>query len=720
VDVLFGAFAGLGAGAVFAILGVGLVVAYRGSGVINFAHGAVAAYTAFTWDELRNTTRGAYVKDDGGSIFLPWFDPIPEWGFLKALHINNLPVEIYIMNDPPVWLAALLSLAMAAFIGFLMHIMVFRPLRNAPLLAKVIGSVGVMLYLQSVANLNFGGANRADNGFWEFTSTNEPIRNFLGMDRNLAGSTLYLAVAALIIGTATWALYRFTRFGLATRAADENEKGATLLGYSPQLLAGLNWVISSVLAGAIGILFIHRAGPPTFILFVVPALAAALVGSLTSIMGALAGGFGIGMIASMGVNATSYDWWPEWLPSDGVRTFAPVLVMILVLYFRGDRLPIRGTVGVGRQPRAPFAKHPLVGLGIGIGIVVLMSNIFTANWESTLTTTLLSIMFMLSLTVLVGFLGQISLVQWSLAGFACWTLIRLSADGTKIRAMDFLAIDGPGWPDPLAALAAIIAAVILGVLISIPALRIRGVQLAVVTLAAVVAIEDLLLRNEPLMGAGAATTNPTPDPNWFGVEVGALDEKTFRTDYWKYTIFALIFVAIGGLIVANLRRGILGRRFLAIRSNERAAAAAGVDVARTKMIGFGVSSLLAGMAGILVAYKVPVITSEYFNPFVGLGFLAFVYLGGITTVWGAIFGGLLAAGGIISEFGSLHFEGITQAYINAVGAIGLVINAIVTNGEGVALMLTNRSKEMTGVMRGTSSSPNEVSGSIDANTQEVS
>ena len=244
--------------------------------------------------------------------------------------------------------------------------------------------------------------------------------------------------------------------------------------------------------------------------------------------------------------------------------------------------------------------------------------------------------------------------------------------------------------------------------------------MAVVTLAAVVAIEDLLLRNEPLMGAGAATTNPTPDPNWFGVEVGALDEKTFRTDYWKYTIFALIFVAIGGLIVANLRRGILGRRFLAIRPNERAAAAAGVDVARTKMIGFGVSSLLAGMAGILVAYKVPVITSEYFNPFVGLGFLAFVYLGGITTVWGAIFGGLLAAGGIISEFGSLHFEGITQAYINAVGAIGLVINAIVTNGEGVALMLTNRSKEMTGVMRGTSSSPNEVSGSIDANTQEVS
>jgi branched-chain amino acid transport system permease protein len=273
--------------------------------------------------------------------------------------------------------------------------------------------------------------------------------------------------------------------------------------------------------------------------------------------------------------------------------------------------------------------------------------------------------------------------------------------------MDFLTVDGPGWPDPLAALGAVIAAVLLGLFIGIPALRIRGVQLAVVTLAAVVATEDLLMRNQPLMGVGAQTTNPTPDPVWFGQRVGALDENTYQTDYWHYTVFALIMVAFAGLLVVNLRRGVLGRRFLAIRSNERAAAAAGVDVPRTKMLGFGVSSLLAGMAGVLVAYKVPMITSEYFSPFPGLALLAFVYLGGITTVWGAIFGGMLVGGGLISEFGALHFEGITQAYINAVGAIGLVINAVVTNGEGISLMLTTRAKEFAGIMRGPAGDPVE-------------
>ena len=149
------------------------------------------------------------------------------------------------MDNPPTWLAITLSLGMAAFIGLLMHLAVFRPLRKAPLLAKVIGSVGVMLYLQSVAVLNFGAANRSDSGFWEYTSISEPIENFLGMGRNLPRSTPYLAGAAIVTGLAVWALYRFTRFGLATRAADENEKGATLLGYSPQLLAGLNWVIAS-------------------------------------------------------------------------------------------------------------------------------------------------------------------------------------------------------------------------------------------------------------------------------------------------------------------------------------------------------------------------------------------------------------------------------------------------------------------------------------------
>ena len=136
----------------------------------------------------------------------------------------------------------------------------FRPLRNAPALGKVIGSVGLMLYLQAVALLNYGSGARCPRGV---PCPEKPIRNFLGLGENMPRLNLYLAGCAVIMGLAVWALLRFTRFGLATRAADENEKGASLLGYSPQRLAGLNWVLSAVLAGIVGLLFVGNGSLDT-------------------------------------------------------------------------------------------------------------------------------------------------------------------------------------------------------------------------------------------------------------------------------------------------------------------------------------------------------------------------------------------------------------------------------------------------------------------------
>ena len=702
-NVVFGLIAGLAAGAVFAILGAGLVVAFRGSGVINFAHGGIAAYTAYTFDQLR--------EPGGGDIRLPWVDPIPEWGLLQDLKLSNLPVRIQIQENPSTFLAVVLSLLMAALIGLMLHFLVFRPLRNAPTLGKVIGSVGAFLYLQSVAVLNFGAVNRNDPGWWEFTSDSDkkPPIEIGFLDANLPRSTIALGITAVVVGAVVWAFFRYSRFGLATRAADENEKGAALLGYSPQLLAGANWVLSSVLAGVAGVVFLHRTQPSQFLLLVVPALGAALMGNLTSISGAVAGGLTIGMVASAGVSLTSESWWPsDALPADGVRQFVPLLAIILVLYLRGDKLPIRGSISIGRQPRAPATNNVLLGVLFAVGMALMMSNIFTSAWESALTTTLIFILFMYSLTVLVGYLGQISLAQWSLAGVASWTVARLMADGTKIREFDFFVKDGPNFPLVFAFIGAVAAAVIVGLLVGLPALRIRGVQLAVVTLAAVVAIEDLLQRNLWLFGDGADTTNPMPIPRIGDTSISGFNETTSQTDNWRYTVFLVIIVAIVGVLVANLRRGAIGRRFLAVRANERAAAAAGIDVSQTKLLGFGISSAIAGVAGVMFSFKLGQLTSENFSPFVGLALLAFVYLGGITTVYGAIVGGMLVAGGLTAEFGALHFEGVTQAIINLIGAIGLVVNAIVTNGEGIALLQVDQGKHvLAGLRRDPSIAPED-------------
>ena len=148
---------GVGTGSLYAMLGTGLVVAFRGSGVINLGHGAVAGYAAYVFNELRTS----------GDLYLPWFDIIPEWGFLRTLRINNIPTRIHVFDfemyivKPPLIPTLLLSLAVSVLLGLMMHFLVFRPLRNAPILGKVIGSVGVLLYLDSVIAVNFGGQNRS-------------------------------------------------------------------------------------------------------------------------------------------------------------------------------------------------------------------------------------------------------------------------------------------------------------------------------------------------------------------------------------------------------------------------------------------------------------------------------------------------------------------------------------------------------------------------------
>ena len=617
--------AGIGAGALYAMLGSGIVVAFRGSGVINFGHGAVAGYTAYSFDELR----------ESGSLYLPWFDPIPEFGFLQTLRINNLPVRIDIFDNvtlaekPNLAITFIICLLMSAFLGLLMHFLVFRPLRNSPTLGKVIGSIGVFLYLSSMCAVHFGGQNRYDEGFTGFNSTSGAVKNFLGLGGTIPRSNFWLFGAAIVMCVAVWALYRYSRFGIATRAADENEKGAALLGYSPQFLAGANWVLASVTAGVAGILFLHKTQPAQIALFVVGGLGAALFGNLTSIPGATMGGLIIGMIASGGVELTTNSWWPEIIPGDGVRNFMPLLIIILVLYFRGDKLPIRGSISIGRQPRAPTSTNVIIGAIAALGIGLLLSNIFVSKWEAVLTTTIIAIVFMYSLTVLIGFLGQISLVQWTISGLAAYVMIRLMADGTKIRETDFVTNTGWGWPTVLAFIAAIAVAVIFGLLVGLPALRIRGVQLAVVTIAAVIAVESLLLRNPPLMGDGSVSVNPTPSPNWFGQYVGGFNPNTARTDYWKFSLFIIIIAGLIGVGVANLRRGQIGRRFLAIRANERAAAAAGINVANMKLLGFGISSGIAAVAGCMLAYKLPGLQTDQFEILGGLALLAFAYLGGI-------------------------------------------------------------------------------------------
>lgn len=668
-DIVFFLLLGLGIGSLYAMLGAGLVVVYKGSGVINFAHGALAMYGMFTFDTAWNR----------GEFFFPWVDFLPT-------HDLNVPVRITLDSDGswPMVPSIILALLVAAALGFAVHWLVFRPLRNAAPLGKVVASLGVALYLQAVALLNFGNSFPIPKS----VVPDEPIEDFLGLGKAYPRNTLYSIGFALVMGAAVWCLYRFTRFGLATRAAAGNEKGAVLLGYSPQRLAAINWVLASVLATAMAIVVGPLQGPITPIgltALIVPALAAALIGGLQSIPMAVAGGFALGAVSTL-LDIKKQDWFDGpllWL-QDGITESLPLLVIVAVLFLRGRSLPIRGTVEERRLPLSPTPTRMLQHAAVWIVVVTM----FAYFWEDAgtrtvfagaLQTGLVFMIIMLSMVVLTGYVGQISLAQMSLVGVAAFMMSRMMADGEP-RGSNLVPVPGPDLPWPIAGLIGVVIAVIVGLLLGLPALRIRGVQLAVVTIAAAIAIQSVYLENDELTELRAGVPAFIDTPTFFGVDIGARSDR-FQNERPEFAIFAVVVLALVALAIANIRRTGTGRRFLAVRANERAAAAAGINVARTKLLAFALSAAIAGIGGVMLAFKQVEVSSANFPYQASLVILAFAYLAGITSINGGIMAGALVAGSLAPVFGNYFLaDANLEAYTTLLGGLGLVVTAIVHPG----------------------------------------
>jgi branched-chain amino acid transport system permease protein len=619
---------GLGAGAVYAAIGLGLVLVHRASGVVNFAHGAMAMYVAYVFVELR----------ESGDLILP---------------VVGLPHRIPLLAaaSPPVALG--ISVLVAALLGLVVHALVFRPLRAAPVLAKVVASVGLMVALQAVVFLHFGGRNRSVAPILSA----RPVEVFgLTFPRD----RFSLVVLVVVVTAALWALYRFTRFGLATRAAAENETAATLLGYSPDRIAAANWVLASVLGGLFGILVapITALNPISFTLLIVPALAAALVGRLTSFPVTAAAALALGMVQSALVKLQSDV---TWLPRLGVREALPLLVIIVVMVVRGQVIPHRSTVRTGRPPLAPRPGSPLWTAAIPVVVAGVALVSLQGEYRLALVTSMIGALVCLSLVVLTGFVGQISLAQMAFAGVAGFTLSRFA--------------EGIGLPFLLAAPLAVALAALAGLLVSVPALRVRGVNLAVVTLAAAVAIEELVFKNPAV--AGGLEGARVPAPTVFGLDLGIRGGGAFPRPAFGFLVLAVLTGA--ALVVRQLRLGRLGRRMLAVRANERAAEAAGVNVTGTKLAAFTISAALAGAAGTLLGYQQGQLSFESFGVFVSLSLLALAYLGGIGTITGALIGGALIASGL--AFTALdRMAGLGQYHLLFSGVAVIVATVLFPDG----------------------------------------
>lgn len=670
--------ASLTQGALISAIALGVILTYRGSGVVNFATGATAMYTSYVYATLRSD----------GDLFLP---PLPNPFALiegvvhklssgSTLDLPDWPTRISFGPNMQLAPALLVSLVFCVLLGLALHVLVFRPLRHAPPLAKVVASVGLLLFFQAIIVRRFGTTTKATT-----LTRGTPKQYKLPLDVRMNSQQLLVTLIVLVFTAALWAVFRYSRLGLATRAAAENEKGAVLLGYSPEFLAGANWVLSTVISGLLGILVAgtqKSVDPATITLLILPALSCALVGGLTSFAVTTAAAFGLAMTqALIPYLGASRSWFPKagGQAMPGVAQLVPFVVIVLVLALRGDSLPTRGAISAGRLPFAPSPSRlstRVLGPGLAIACAITLLFLATPNGRLAIFNSLGGIVISLSFVVITGFVGQISLAQMMLAGISGFTLSKLTAaSGIHWGSVTLI----PKLPFPFSPLVGAVFATIVGMLVALPAIRIRGVNLAIVTFAFAIAMNDFLFKNPGVSGGFKGAPVKAPKA------IDPLRTVTFSrgkgANSW-FGVFCLLVVVALCYAVANLRKSDTGKRLLATRSNERAAAAAGIDVARTKIIAFAIASAAAGIGGALVGYRFGKVDQPYFGDTQSLAFLAFAYLGGIASVSGAVAAGFLVPAGIVFTILQTVFK-VPPEFTLILGGLGLIVSAVL-NPEGIA------------------------------------
>jgi len=365
----------------------------------------------------------------------------------------------------------------------------------------------------------------------------------------------------------------------------------------------------------------------------------------------------------------------SWFPTDGgnplpgIQALLTFVIIVLALFLRGASLPTRGELVEKRLPAAPRPERFLRPSVLFTALAVLLLIVLPFDYRQALMLTLIGIVVCLSLVVITGFVGQVSLAQVALAGVSGFVVSHI------------IVKTGVGFP--WGPLAGSVAATLLGLVIGMSALRVRGVSLAVVTLAGAVAIEQFGFANKT-WGAGGFGS-PVEQPTLAGLKLGS--DAGFRglDGNLPSPVLGFVFVfvvVVLCLFVANLRRSTLGQRMLAVRSNERAAAAAGISVRNVKFVAFALSSFIAGTAGWMYAYNFGSVNAARFGILIALAFVAFAYIGGITMVSGAVIAGLVVTEGLVAHLLDDKL-GITGSWTLLFGGIVLIVTLIL-NPEGVA------------------------------------
>jgi branched-chain amino acid transport system permease protein len=542
---------GIPIGCVYALVAVGLVLGYKTSGVFNLAYGAQAFVSAVIYYELR-----------------------------VEAHWNLVPAAIVaIVVTGPV-------------LGLLLDRVVYRYLRNAAPVAKLVSSLGLLVAIPAVVQI-FVGQNGLQNapGLAPGPPGSVPVYHFgqFYWDQN----QIITIACTVVLAIGLTVLFRWTRLGLRMRAVVESGRMAQLYGVDAGRVSGFSWGLSGFLAALTGVLFapLYASIEATnYFALLVIAIACCVFAKLSSIPLAFIGGLGLGAIEQI---------FSGYLPHNsvlftGLRPSLPFVVLVLLLLFwpgiRRRREALDPLAGVDPPPAAPpeqtrptwatFATRITAG-GSLVALVVLALFVFNAYWLSQATDGAVYAVIFLSITVVIGLAGQISLCPAALAAIGAFTTAQL----VKQTGLSVL----------VAMLAGAVLAAAVGAAIAIPTRRLQGIYVALATLAFALLFDNVLV---PLgWVSGGPTPITVPRPVIGSIQLDAITMSGQR----HFFILVMIIMGIVAGLVALLRRGTTGRFFEAVRGSERASTSIGINPDRVKITAFAISGAIAGLGGGLLS-----------------------------------------------------------------------------------------------------------------------
>jgi branched-chain amino acid transport system permease protein len=593
---------GMVIGSLSGLVAMGLILVYRANRIINFSQaqlGAVAASTALVLYAFRG------------------------WPYLVVIPI---------------------VLVGGALVGGAVEVTLVRRFSKAPRLILTVVTIGIALLLQVMEFLAKKGL-LGDEFLESLTQRVEtPFTSFaqrVGV-LTFTGDHVVTVVVVMLIAVGLGAFFKYTDIGIAVRASAEDGPRASLLGIPVKRVSTIVWILAAVLSAVgvflraplVGLSITGYVGP----LLLLYGLTAAVIARMEHMPTAIVAGMGIGIVEQSVVFSRS---------SPGLVSPVVLIIVVVALLLQRGRLARALETGTStwqsareyrpipaelRDVRTVRRAKSLLYLAIA-GLVMLTPWIVGETQIDTASRVAIYSIVGVSLVILTGWTGQISLGQWGFAGVGAAVAGGLVAN----HNWDFFLTIG----------AAGLAGALIAVIIGLPALRIQGLFLAVTTLAFAFTVSTFVL-HRTWFGWLLPDDNTFADrPNLYGQF-----DLTEDTDFGLFTVVAdakffyvcVVFLMISLYLARSLRKNRSGRILIGIRENTRVMQAFGVNLARTRLSAFALSGFIAAMGGALFAYQFGQISPDTFDPQASITIFLMTVIGGASSLAGAVLGAVYILG----------------------------------------------------------------------------